>query len=282
MPFEQSGEIRFFTFASFPPDQVVQAVFTRRGGASPAPWAGLNVGGTVGDAPERVLENRQRAFRALERDPASVYDVWQVHGAQVVCATGPRPPEQPHLKADIILTDRPEVTLFMRFADCVPILLFDPRRAVVGLVHAGWQGTVRRAAAAGVAAMQASYGSRPGDILAGIGPSIGAHHYPVGPDVIGRVRDAFGERAAAFLNSSNGHGPPTPIDAPRPAGASSTGGYTLQFDLWAANQAVLEESGVGQIESAQICTACHLDDWFSHRDEAGRTGRFGALIALPG
>ena len=278
MPFEQRGEIRYFTFASFPSNHVVQAVFTRRGGVSPEPWSGLNVGGTVGDSQERVAENRRRAFAALQRVPTSVYDVWQVHSAQVVHALAPRPPEKPHLKADAILTDRPEVTLFMRFADCVPVLLFDPRQSVVGLVHAGWQGTVKRVAAAAVRAMEARYGSRPADILAGIGPSIGSHHYPVGQDVIDRVEQAFGPGANALLSQPNGSGPAGQDEGTNES--SSHQSSTLQFDLWAANRMVLEEAGVEAIEAARLCTACHPDDWFSHRGEAGRTGRFGALIGL--
>jgi hypothetical protein len=130
---------------------------------------------------------------------------------------------------------------------------------VVGLAHAGWQGTVKRVAAAAVATMQSAYGSHLADIRAAIGPSIGAHHYTVGAEVVERVQATFGERAPELL--------------PAHAGA-------VQFDLWAANRLVLEQSGVRQIEVAGICTACGLQDWYSHRGEHGKTGRFGAMIAL--
>ena len=176
-------------------------MFTRQGGVSPQPWAALNVGGTVGDDPQRVLENRQRTFHALGLELESLYDVWQVHGTQVVCADAPRPAEQAHLRADAILTDRPGVTLFMRFADCVPVFLYDPTRKVIGLVHAGWKGTVQRAAAEAVAVMEAQYGSRADDILAAIGPSIGAHHYEVGAEVSSLVRQVFGADAASCCQS---------------------------------------------------------------------------------
>jgi purine-nucleoside/S-methyl-5'-thioadenosine phosphorylase / adenosine deaminase len=259
MPFKQSNHIRFFTFDGMDRSELVHAIFTRQGGVSEAPWQSLNVGGTVGDEPERVRENRQRSFRALDLDPSSLYDVWQVHGREVVFVDRPRRPDEAYRKADILLTDRPGVTLFMRFADCVPIMLYDPRRGVAGLVHAGWRGTVQHAPAAAVQAMQAKYQCRPADIFAGIGPSIGAHHYPVGEEVIKQVSEAFGSRAEPLLSRNNGE---------------------INLDLWAANRTVLEDCGVENIEVSGLCTACNPSDWYSHRGESGRTGRFGALIGL--
>lgn len=262
MPFSQNNGLRYFTFESLNDPGLVQAIFTRHGGVSPQPWSALNVGGTVGDAPERVVENRRRSFMAVGRTPDSIYDVWQVHGREVVYTNSPRPQYSEYRKADAILTDNPQVTLFMRFADCVPVLLFDPQRRVVGLVHAGWQGTVKGTVQAAVKAMQETFSCEPANIRAGIGPSIGAHHYPVGPEVVTQVRDTFRDRASEFLHANNGNNP--------------------TFDLWAANRFLLEEAGLQEIEVAAICTACHLDDWFSHRGEHGRTGRFGALIGLKG
>ncbi len=264
MPFHQPDSIRYFTFDSLEDMGVTHAVITRRGGLSPEPWASLNVGGTVGDEPARVLENRQRSFRALGTPFESLYDVHQVHGKEVVRAISPRPPDTPHLRADAILTDRQGVTLFMRFADCVPVFLYDPKRKVIGLAHAGWKGTVLGAAAEAVKAMQEGYGSQPADILAAIGPSIGPEHYPVGEEVVLQVRAAFGEEASGLLD-------PLPV---------SEMGSGVKFDLWNANRLVLEKAGVRHIEISGICTACHIEDWYSHRGENGATGRFGALIAL--
>lgn len=264
MPFRQSNPVRYYTFPLFDAAGVTHAVFTRQGGVSQQPWSTLNLGGTVGDDPAAVLENRRRAFAALDRPFESLFDVWQVHSKDVLCTDQPRLPHQPHARADAILTDQPGVTLFMRFADCTPILLFDPQRRVVGLVHAGWQGTVQQIAGEAVRAMQARYGSRPQDLQAGIGPSIGAHHYEVGPEVVARVQSVFGDRAAGLLS---------PAEHPN-------GGSGLQFDLWQANRLTLEQAGVQQIEVAGLCTACNLQDWYSHRAEKGQTGRFGALIGL--
>ena len=259
MPFCQSDEVRYYAFDLMEQAGITQAAFTRRGGHSPAPWQSLNLGGSVGDEVARVQANRRRAFETAGRAYESVYDAWQVHGADVVCAQTTRTPGVEPARADAILTDRPEVTLLMRFADCVPILLYDPRRRVVGLVHAGWQGTVRRVVMAAVQAMKARYYSQPQDILAGIGPSIGPDHYEVGADVASQVHQSFGSDARSLLPMHKG---------------------AVHFDLWSANRLLLENAGVRHVQTAAICTACPLDDWFSHRAERGKTGRFGVLIGL--
>jgi polyphenol oxidase len=258
MPFFQNNGLRYYTFEIFP-ENVTQGVFTRRGGVSPRPWDSLNVGGSIGDDISHVRENRIRSFKALGRAPESIHDVWQVHSVDVVYADAPRALDTPYQKADILLTDNAAVTLYMRFADCTPIMLYDPKKRAIGIVHSGWLGTVRGAARAAVVAMQERYDSNPDDILGAIGPAIGPDHYEIGEDVIAQVKRAFGKDARALL----------------PAHGEST-----HFDLWNANRLLLEAAGVKKIEIAGICTACHTDDWFSHRGEKGKTGRFGALIAL--
>lgn len=264
MPYQEIDSLRYFTFDILAAPGILHAAITRRGGASPQPWDSLNLGGTVGDDPQRVAENRRRVLQGLDLALDSVYDVYQVHGKEVVCTRVPRPPETPHIKADAILTNQPGVTLLMRFADCVPVFLYDPRRKVVGLAHAGWQGTVRRTAAYAVQAMQTQYGSRAADILAGIGPSICPEHYPVGLEVVKQVEDTFGVDSDNLLHYDY-------VDGQN---------FSVKFDLWSANRLVLEQAGVKQIEVSGVCTACHLQDWYSHRGERGRTGRFGAVIAL--
>ena len=258
MPFSQQNGLRFYTFNIFP-RTITQAVFTRQGGVSPRPWDSLNVGGSIGDDITHVRENRIRSFKALGCAPESIHDVWQVHSADVVYADAPRRLDTPYQKADIMLTDNPQVTLFMRFADCTPILLYDPKKNVIGLVHSGWLGTVRGATSVAVRAMVERYGSNPAEILAAIGPTIGPDHYEVGEDVITQVREAFGEEAESLFEKH---------------------GTSTHFDLWKANRILLEWEGVTQIETAGICTACHSSDWFSHRGEKGKTGRFGALLAM--
>ena len=259
MTFHEHHGLRYFQFDLFPAAEVVHGLFTRHGGVSPRPWESLNLGGTVGDERANVIENRRRIFEAVDRPVESIFDVWQVHSKDVVVTDRVRPLDEPHRKADAILTNQSDVTLFMRFADCVPILLYDPKQKAVGIVHAGWQGTVKKIAAESVCAMQKAYGSRPEDILAGIGPSIGPDHYEIQSDVESQVHAVFDGRAAEVLSRRHG---------------------ASYLDLWTANRLTLEASGVKEIEVAAICTACAVADWYSHRGEAGRTGRYGALMAL--
>lgn len=256
MAFIQHNGIRYYQFDAL---QTRHALFTRHGGVSPDPWGSLNVGGTVGDNLERVRENRMLSFQAMGCAPESIFDVWQIHSADVVCARAPRPQDESYRQADIILTDQPDVTLFMRFADCVPIMIHDPRKEVVGLAHAGWMGTLRGVVNATVEALRKNYGSSPADLVAGIGPSICPDHYEIGADVILQVMQKYGDESQLVLKSQHGK---------------------IHFNLWEANRLALERAGVGSIEVSGICTACHTEDWFSHRAEKGRTGRFGALISL--
>lgn len=259
MPFREENNLRFFEFESLAGFHVVQGIFTRHGGISPRPWASLNLGGLNGDSRENVIENRRRIFDVARRPVNTIFDVWQVHSADVVCTNKPRPLDAPHQKADAIVTNRPSVTLFMRFADCVPIFFHDPEKRVVAIAHAGWQGTVKNIAAKTVETMVFKFGCRPDSIIAGIGPSIGPDHYEVGDEVVHAIQELLGNRAHDVVTNKNGR---------------------TKLDLWGTNQILLEQAGVAKIEVAGICTACHMDDWYSHRGERGNTGRFGALLAL--
>ncbi len=258
--FHQAGDLAYLTFPVYEELGLIHGVFARTGGVSLAPWASLNMSTTVGDSLENVRENRRRALIALGRDPASSHDTWLIHGTEVVIADAPRPVDVPPTKADILLTNCPEVTLLMRFADCTPILLYDPVRRVIGFAHAGWLGTIRKVAGVAVQAMQERYQSDPADICAVIGPAICVEHYPVGPEVVEQARAAFGDGADGFFQQGNGQ---------------------AHFNLWEANRFVLEQAGVKRIEVSGVCTACDTQHWYSHRAEHGQTGRFGALMALP-
>lgn len=258
MSFHQADGLRYYRFDIFS-DSITQAVFTRRGGVSPAPWHSLNLGGSVGDDPKNVAANRIRVFQSFGRPPESIHDVWLVHSTDIVYADHPRPLADPSPRADIIFTDNPQVSLFMRFGDCVPILFHDPVRNVIGIAHAGWMGTLQGVAGAAVRGLQQHYGSDPGNIVAGIGPSIGLDHYQVGADLVEKFRQKYPQHIDELVRPLNG-------------------GFHL--DLWAANEIQLRAAGVSKIQVSGVCTACNLQDWFSHRAEKGQTGRFGALMAL--
>lgn len=259
MPFITINNLRIYQFESFIARNITHGIFTRQGGCSPEPWDSLNVGSLVGDEPTRVVANRNRSVDALGRTPESLYEVWQVHGNSVDVTDQPRNPETEHIKADAIVTAVRDVTLYMRFADCVPIMLYDTAKHVCSIVHAGWQGTVNQVVVHTIMSMQEAFSSQPKNIIAGIGPSIGPEKYEVGQNVIEQVTATFGDLAGTLLHSVNG---------------------SVHLDLWEANRILLRQIGVESIEVSGICTASNLDDWFSHRAEKGKTGRFGALIGL--
>lgn len=240
-------------------DEVTHGVFTRLGGVSRAPWASLNVGGTLGDTLDAVRENLRRIYAALHVDGERACTVWQVHSADAVVVTGRAPGRRWLARADGMVTDLPGVPLTMRFADCVPVLFYDPIRRAVGMAHAGWRGTVNGAALSTLRAMQMAFGSDPADVQAAVGPSIGPARYQVGPEVVAAVDAAFGPEHGLIRRAEDG---------------------SAYLDLWAANRLALERAGVRHIEVAGLCTASHVAEFFSHRAEGGKTGRFCAVLAL--
>ncbi len=273
MPFRYSQNAIIFYFENLHRAGLVHGVFARQGGVSPSPWHSLNTGSRVGDAPANVGENLVRAARLLQRSPETMVGVRQVHGDAVHRVD--RLPASQEIKrhyaafdspealslpeADAIITQNPDATLFMRFADCVPVLLFDPVKKAVGIAHAGWRGTVNQVAARTVEQLAAQFDSDPANIMAGIGPSICVDHYEVGQTVVDEVKSAFGMESVYVLRQGNGRS---------------------FFDLWEANRRTLLQAGVKQIEMSSECTAEKLELWFSHRGEKGRTGRFVAIAGL--
>ncbi len=235
-------------------------IFTRQGGTSQAPFDSLNLGGNVGDDPRSVRHNHERMYAALGVDDRAACTVWQVHGNDVIIAHAPVKGRRWLAFADAMVTDKADTALSMRFADCVPILFFDPVRGVIGMAHAGWRGLTAGVASNTVHTMTRGYGCKADDIQALIGPSIGPEHYQVGEDVVHAVHSYFGTLDGLIRRSE-------------------ADGSTF-LDLWAASALDLRRAGVEQIETAAICTASNTNEFFSHRGERGRTGRFGAVMSL--
>jgi hypothetical protein len=256
---QPAGAPVYYQFDFWRSAPLQHGVFTRLGGVSRGLWASLNVGGTVGDDLKAVAENHARMYAALDLTGKQICTVWQVHGADTVIANAPMPQRKWLARADGMVTNRIGLPLTMRFADCAPLLFYDPVRHAIGLAHAGWRGTVQSIALSTLEAMCTAYGSRPEDVQAAIGPSIGPERYEVGEEVVEAVRARFGSTEGLIRRSANG---------------------SVYFNLWEANRRLLAEAGVQQIEIAGICTASNTDEFFSHRAEKGRTGRFGVVIAL--
>ena len=223
---------------------------TRRDGGSEAPFDSLNLGGAVGDDPDRVAAN----WALLERDTAlSFARVHQVHGARAVRLDAASPPS---VEADAVLSRTPGLAACVSVADCAPILLADPASGAVAAVHAGWRGTIARVAAEAVRALAEETGAAPDRLLASVGPAIGPCCYEVSPELAARFSAELGPEVV------------------RQAAVPS-------LDLWASNAAVLRAAGLadGRIETLRRCTSCERDLFFSHRRDRGRTGRQVAFIA---
>ena len=243
------GGLRLLAWPALDASGVDAAVTARSGGVSSGPYATLNMSLSVGDDPGCVLENRRRLAAGFGASLEDFVFARQVHGAAVrVVGAADRGSgafclDDAVADADALVTTSPGVVLAILTADCVPIVLHDPVAAVLACVHAGWRGTVAGVTTAALAAMRA-LGSRPSDVIAGIGPAIAAARYQVGADVHQAVIQAFGPAAAAFMRPDarpDAH-PDARPDA-RPDSAPESPDRWL-LDLWGANRHALVEAGV--------------------------------------
>ena len=229
-----AGPVTLLTWPALAAAGADAAVTARSGGVSSGPYATLNLSLSVGDDPGCVLENRRRLAVGFAARPEDFVFARQVHGAGVHVVgeadrgSGAFCLDDAIAGADALVTSSPGVVLAILTADCVPVVLHDPVAGVLACVHAGWRGTMARASGAAVAAMQA-LGSRPSDVIVGIGPAVAPARYQVGPDVHQAVTEAFGPAASAFI---------------RPDAHPDSGPDCWLLDLWAANRHALREAGV--------------------------------------
>jgi len=236
---------------------VVHGVFTRQGGASVPPWASLNLSRSTGDSLEAVTENNRRLLNTLGLRQGQTVSAWLNHGSHVA-VVGPQHLGAALKETDAMVSATRGLALSMRFADCVPALFHDASRGVIAIAHAGWPGVVAGILGATVRAMRDVFGCRPCDVWAGIGPAIRAECYEFGADLAQRVVAACSPGANILVPQSDG---------------------AVHLDLIAAVKSQLNAAGVEDIENSGICTACHTDEWFSHRVEK-KTGRFGVVLGL--
>lgn len=241
-------------------------VTTRHGGTSGGPYATLNLGYATADGEEQVTANREIVREALGVGHDDLMVGRLTHGTGVAVFRGQRGrwpagrtavragSELAHhvFDADAAVSDVPGLHFLLTFADCVPLMFFDRQHRVLGVAHAGWRGTAAGIAQEVVRTMSLEFGSRPEDIAVGVGPSIGPCCYEVGTD----VPDTFRRHGQRPVMEGN------------------------RLDLWESTALQLAEAGVTAVEVSGICTRCHADDFFSHRGEGGRTGRFGLIAGL--
>ena len=253
--FARRGDIEYLVAENLQAlDFTVHAFCTRLGGVSEGPYATLNAGFLAGDRDADVRRNLDLVSGSFAIPEGRLIQVRQVHGDRIVVigdegALPDNPPE-----GDGMITDRPGVALGIKTADCVPLLFVDRVRRVIGAAHAGWRGTSLDMAAKMIDAFVGRFSSRREDVLVAIGPAIGPCCYQVDSPVHERFLSRW--NAVNFLMPCREEG-------------------RWMLDLALANRSQLVEAGVpdGNIVSADLCTACRKDLFFSHRADHGCTGR---------
>lgn len=237
---------------------------TRNGGVSRAPYNSLNLGFGTDDLEAHVEGNRATFCRAFNLQSHQLLTVKQVHGTDLLLID-----EENHdlshfrtIEADGIITNQRGIMIGVLVADCYPVLLHDPANGVVAAVHAGWRGAASGIVGRAVESMSKNFGSDAGEIRAAVGPGIGAHRFEVDRPVREAFRKGSGHWEQIAKEVSLGH---------------------WQVDLALSCRLQLETAGLqaGHIESVSECTCCHQELFFSHRRDAGETGRQLGFIMCP-
>jgi YfiH family protein len=259
---------------------LVHGFSTRRGGVSSlGKEKVLNLGFAEWDTRENVLENRRRFQSALAASGLELISLKQIH-SDVIHLFDAAPAEP--CRGDASVTNCPDLLLGVQTADCVPILLVDPKKRAVAAVHAGWRGTLQRIVVKAIGKMQMQFGSKPADLLAAIGPSIGGCCYEVGTEVATQFLSQFAEAPEWFDEFRTGD-EPNPIQwlNMMPPGHQPPPKNVL-LDLRRANRAQLLGAGLraSNIFVSHLCTACRRNLLFSYRKEGPQSGRLLSVIGI--
>ena len=249
-------------------DGFTNAFSTRLGGVSPMPQAALNLAGFNEDEAENIYENRRRFLRLFDGD-WTLTGCWQIHSADVRIVHGEQDAQQKpgvlgdEQYCDALVSDTPKILLAVKTADCVPILIGDPKTGAFAAVHAGWRGTSASIVLAAIKQLQSEYGARAEDLRAAIGPAANNCCYEVGSEVIDRFKEFFPQSDHLFTPTREGH---------------------ARIDLQSANRDQLVAAGISpeRIHIAPLCTMDRTDLFFSYRREKGVHGRVGRLMSVIG
>lgn len=262
--------VGFLTFPSLSQLNFINHAFsTRVGGISSGEFKSMNLNYKRGDNPENVTENYKIFCKAAGFDFNTLVSSAQDHNINVRCVTSKdcgigitRSHDIPSV--DALVTNEPDVTLVTHYADCTPLLLADPEKKVIALAHAGWRGTINKIGETTVDMMQAKYGCDPSDIIAVVGPAIGACCYEVDTPVYEKFA-SLTELKPAYFTKSLGHG-------------------KYLIDLKETNRRMLLEAGLLSINItiSDVCTKCNSGLLYSHRASGGKRGGLIAMMCIRG
>ncbi len=254
-------------------EQLTHAFTTRIGsGAAPAPYEHFNLGGNVPDPEVKLdaLANRERLCAVLGANHAHLKVPGQVHSGTVVSILEAQ--SKPAMaNVDGVSTNLMSVPLLLHFADCVPVIIYEKKKQLLAIVHAGWRGTAQAIATNAVTLMVNEWGAEPAQMVAAVGPAIGTCCYPTGDDVVEQLLltlalpadgSSVRTKIVESLVKRKAEG-----EQPRP-------------DLKAFNAMQLLLAGVPEVDVCSFCTSCRPDLFYSHRQSGGKTGRQGAIAML--
>lgn len=251
---------------------LTHAVSTRLGGVSTAPYDSLNLGFHTDDKEKKVLTNRQMFLNAIGLDINKTVTAKQIHQDKIYIVErgdnirGATSYSNAIDDTDALITNLKGIPLALFFADCVPVIIYDPVKKAIGISHAGWKGTVLNIAQKTVLKMKDAFNSNPTDILAAIAPSIGPCCYEVDKKLYKEFRNSTYNQLSnedfskLFIPTEDKY----------------------HLNLQEANKADLVMAGVlpDNIYSSDICTSCNNDIYFSHRKDKGITGRFSVIACI--
>lgn len=244
-------------------ESVLAGFSTRNGGVSRAPYNSLNLGFGTEDLQAHVEGNRASFSRAFGLQPHQLLTVRQVHGTDLLLIDEENPDLSHFLnvEADAIVTNQRGCMIGVLVADCIPLLLHSPAKGVAAAVHVGWRGAASGIIARVIESMKVHFHCEPQQILAAIGPGIGAHRFEVDRPVREAFRNGSGFWDQIAREVSLGH---------------------WQVDLPLSCRLQLEAAGVqpANIDAVVECTCCHQELFFSHRRDEGKTGRQLGFIML--
>ena len=269
MALSRKNGAEYLTFPAISETGLVSHLMTMRaGGVSEGDLWSMNLSFSRGDRRENVEENFRRAAALLGCRPEDIVSSDQTHTTNIRLVTSAdkgkgvvRPKD--FSDVDGLITNEPGIALATFYADCVPLLFYDPQKKVVAMAHSGWRGTAARIGAKMVHFMEKEYGSRAENIIAAVGPSICRKCYEVSEDVAQAFREAFRPEQFPLLFDEKGQG-------------------KYQLDLWEANRIILTEAGIlpEHLDVTDLCTCCNHDKLFSHRASHGKRGNMGCFMCL--
>ncbi|HGJ64132.1 TPA: peptidoglycan editing factor PgeF [bacterium] len=243
---------------SFP---LICATSTRLGGVSPKPYNTLNLAYHVGDNPKNVMKNRELFCHELGIEASSLVLANQVHGDRVeliedkLAGCGAYGIDDAIPNTDAMITMSNKVSIGIMTADCVPVMIYDPVKSAIGVAHAGWKSAILMIASKTIKNMNEAFGTNPSDCIVAFGASIKACCYEVGKEIISQFDAIFGVGRCTKDNN---------LDLPK----------AVEFQL--IDIGVKKEN----ISSNNVCTACNLGLYYSHRAENGVTGRMMSVMRL--